>query len=78
MQMNLAHWLAVLLVALNFWILLPFGLRSHAEHFVMLCCSFLHPFRNEFVFYGVGLLGPRPTSKLEDHPLSFVRGFLFL
>jgi hypothetical protein len=27
------------------------------------------PFRNEFVFYGEGLLAPRPTPKLEDHPL---------
>jgi hypothetical protein len=35
------------------------------------------PFRNEFVFYGEGLLAPRPTPKLEDHPLSFVRGCLF-
>jgi hypothetical protein len=31
---------------------------------------------NLFV-YGEGLLAPRPTPKLEDHPLSFVRGCLF-
>jgi hypothetical protein len=37
----------------------------------------IDPFRNEFVFYGEGLLAPRPTPKLEDHPLSFVRGCLF-
>jgi hypothetical protein len=37
----------------------------------------IDPFRNEFAFYGEGLLAPRPTSKLEDHPLSFVRGCLF-
>jgi hypothetical protein len=37
----------------------------------------IDPFRKEFVFYGEGLLAPRPTSKLEDHPLSFVRGYLF-
>jgi hypothetical protein len=35
------------------------------------------PFRNEFVFYGEGLLAPRPTTKLMDHLLSFVRGCLF-
>jgi hypothetical protein len=35
------------------------------------------PFRNEFVFYGEGLLAPSPTPKLEDHPLSFVRDCLF-
>jgi hypothetical protein len=34
-------------------------------------------FRIEFVFYGDGLLAPRPTPKREDHPLSFVRGCLF-
>jgi hypothetical protein len=34
-------------------------------------------FRNEFVFYGEELLAPRQTPKLEDHPLSFVRGCLF-
>jgi hypothetical protein len=34
-------------------------------------------FRNEFVFYGEGLLAPRPIPKLEDRPLSFVRGCLF-
>jgi len=28
-------------------------------------------------FYGEGLLAPRPTLKLEDHPLSAVRDCLF-
>jgi len=28
-------------------------------------------------FYGEGLLAPRPTPKLEDHPSSDVRGCLF-
>jgi hypothetical protein len=37
----------------------------------------IDPFRSEFVFYGEGLLDPRPTPKLEDHPLLFVRGCLF-
>jgi hypothetical protein len=29
------------------------------------------------VFYGEELLAPRPTPKLEDHPLSALRDFLF-
>jgi hypothetical protein len=37
----------------------------------------IDPFRNEFVFYGEGLLAPRQTPQLKDHPLSFVRGCLF-
>jgi hypothetical protein len=37
----------------------------------------LDPFRNMLTFYGEGLLAPRPTPKLEDHPLSFVRCCLF-
>jgi hypothetical protein len=34
-------------------------------------------FRNMVIFYGEELLPPRPTPKLEDHPLSAVRDFLF-
>jgi hypothetical protein len=34
-------------------------------------------FRNRFIFYGEGLLAPRPTPKLEDHTLSSVCGCLF-
>jgi hypothetical protein len=34
-------------------------------------------FRNKLIFYGVGLLSPGPKSKLQDHPLSAVRGCLF-
>ena len=30
-------------------------------------------FRNYTSFYGEKLLAPRPTRKLEDHPLSAVR-----
>jgi hypothetical protein len=37
----------------------------------------IDPFRNEFVFYGKELLAQRPTPKLEEHPLSFVRDCLF-
>jgi hypothetical protein len=33
-------------------------------------------FRNKLIFYGE-LLAPRPTPKLEDHPLSAVRDCLF-
>jgi hypothetical protein len=34
-------------------------------------------FRNTVFFYGEELLAPRPTPKLEDHPLSAVRDCLF-
>ena len=34
-------------------------------------------FRNKFNFYGEELSTPRPTPKLEDHPLSDVCDCLF-
>jgi hypothetical protein len=34
-------------------------------------------FRNKFIFYGDELSAPRPTPKLENHPLSAVRDCLF-
>jgi hypothetical protein len=34
-------------------------------------------FRNYSRFYGEKLFAPRPTPKLEDHPLSSVRDCLF-
>jgi hypothetical protein len=34
-------------------------------------------FYKKLIFYGKGLLAPRPTSKLEAHSLSFVRCCLF-
>jgi hypothetical protein len=34
-------------------------------------------FRNLVIFYGEELLAPRPTPKLEDHPLSAVRDCIF-
>jgi hypothetical protein len=34
-------------------------------------------FCNKQAFYGQELLAPRPTPKLEDHPLSAVHDFLF-
>ena len=37
----------------------------------------LQLFRNTIRFYGEKLLAPRPTPKLEDHPLSAVRDCLF-
>jgi hypothetical protein len=37
----------------------------------------LMTFVTNLFFYGEGLLAPRPTSKLEDHRLSFVQGCLF-
>jgi hypothetical protein len=33
-----------------------------------------YDFRSTFICFGEGLLSPRPTPKLEDYPLSFVRG----
>jgi hypothetical protein len=35
-------------------------------------------FRNKIIFYGEELLAPRPTPKLEDHPLSAVCDCLFI
>jgi hypothetical protein len=35
-------------------------------------------FVTNLFFYNEGLLAPRPTPKLEDHPLSFFRGCLFI
>jgi hypothetical protein len=37
----------------------------------------VHMFRNIILVYGEELLTPRPTPKLEDHPLSAVRDCLF-
>jgi hypothetical protein len=34
-------------------------------------------FRNKLIFYDEELLAPRPTPKLEDHPLSALRDCLF-
>ena len=34
-------------------------------------------FLNKASFYGEELLAPRPTPKLEDHPLSAVRDSFF-
>jgi hypothetical protein len=37
----------------------------------------IDPSRNMLAFYGEGLLAPRPTPKLENHPFPFVRCCLF-
>jgi hypothetical protein len=37
----------------------------------------LETFCNKLHLYGAWLLAPRPTPKLEDHPLSVVRDCLF-
>jgi len=34
-------------------------------------------FHNKIRFYGEELLAPRPTPKLEDHPLQIFRDCLF-
>jgi hypothetical protein len=34
-------------------------------------------FRNMVILYGEELLAPRPTPKLEDHPLSAIRDCIF-
>jgi hypothetical protein len=39
--------------------------------------NFLVNFRNKISFYGEELSAPRPTPKLEDHPVSAVRDCLF-
>jgi hypothetical protein len=41
------------------------------------CSRLLVNFRNKIIFYGEELLAPRPTPKLEDHPLSAVCDCLF-
>jgi hypothetical protein len=41
------------------------------------CPRLLVNFRNKLIFYGEELLAPRPTPKLEDHPLSAIRDCLF-
>jgi hypothetical protein len=49
---------------------------SHAKESVQVRGTLKH-FITIKIFYGEGLLVPRPTNKLEDHPLSAVRDSLF-
>jgi hypothetical protein len=53
----------------------PEGLLPHSQEPAgpSLCIVF----RNIVIFYGQELLAPRPTPKLEDHPLSAVRDCIF-
>jgi hypothetical protein len=37
----------------------------------------LYVFRNRTRFHGEDFLAPRPTTKIEDHPLSTARDCLF-
>jgi hypothetical protein len=61
----------------KFQIASPFSwLRSIIQR-ISPCPRFLVNFRNKLIFYGEDLLAPRPTLKLEDHPLSAVRDCLF-
>jgi hypothetical protein len=41
------------------------------------CITTNYFIRNKFIFCGEGLLAPRPSSQLEDHPMSSVHGCLF-
>jgi hypothetical protein len=47
----------------------PIALRS-IIHRISPCPRLRVNFRNNLIFYGEELLDPRPTPKLEDHPLS--------
>jgi hypothetical protein len=52
----------------------PFGLFKDS---LSISWPTLCQFHNMIPFYGEELLAPRPTPKLEDHPLSAVRYCLF-
>jgi hypothetical protein len=51
--------------------------HSSSPPFMLLALRLLVNFRNKIIFYGEELLAPRPTPKLEDHPLLAVRDCLF-
>ena len=52
-------------------------LVSYTQRNFLCYCIILRIIRNKICFYGEQLLAPRPTPKLEDHPLSAVRDCLF-
>jgi hypothetical protein len=51
--------------------------EDQTEFLIVVSYLLLVVFRNKLIFYGEELLAPRPTPKLEDHPLSAVRDCLF-
>jgi hypothetical protein len=54
-----------------------YGTRRFITVFTRDLPRLLENFHNKLIFYGEELLAPRPTSKLEDHPLSDVCDCLF-
>jgi hypothetical protein len=52
-------------------------LYSNLCHFSTTVLLHIVTLRNKLIFYGEELSAPRPTPKLEGHPLSAVRDFLF-
>jgi hypothetical protein len=58
--------------------------KSHVLFPLLGSCQRIRPglrcietFHNKLLFYSKGLIAPRPTPKLEYHPLSAVRNCLF-
>jgi hypothetical protein len=58
------------------WFIFVVNTRSIIQR-ISPCPRLLVNFRNMIIFYSEELLAPRPTPKLEDHPLSAVRDCLF-
>jgi len=87
------HWTLSWVSRIQFALFIPLSLRTifplfkvpNIKFFPLLkSCQRIRPgrrrfetFRNKLSVYGEGLLAPRPTPKLKDHPLSAFRGCLF-
>jgi len=63
---------------------IPTSRRANLLFQLLMSCQRISPgprrfetFRNKLHFYGEGLLAPRPTPKLECHPLPALRDCLF-
>jgi hypothetical protein len=54
----------------------PGGSLPHSQQ-PATCPYLCRLFRNIIIFYGEELLAPRPTPRLEGHPLSAVRDCFF-
>jgi hypothetical protein len=54
-----------------------YGIKGIAQKLMRSYLRLLVVFRNKLIFYGEELLAPRPTPKLEGHPLSAVGDCLF-